>query len=139
MTPNQGESRLQTREVMLQSTLEHIEDGYHRGMITGAAFIDISSAYDTVNHRLLTRKLYDFTQDSPLCRVIQNMLFSRRFYVEPKTDRSRWRNQKNDPPPNCLRVVYYLQYCLTSTQTTTHFTMVPGTISMCHSPVSIRH
>ena len=67
---------------------QHIEDGYQRGMITGAA-------YDTVNHRLLIRKLYDFTEDSPLCRVIQNMLSSRRLYFELNNDRIRWRNQKN--------------------------------------------
>ena len=67
-------------------------------MITGAAFVDLSAAYDTVNHRLLIRKLYDFTEDSPLCRVIQNMLSSRRFYVELNNDRSRWRNQKNGLP-----------------------------------------
>ena len=64
-------------------------------MITGAAFVDLSAAYDTVNHRLLIRKLYDFTEDSPLCRVIQNMLSSRRFFVELNNYRSRWRNQKN--------------------------------------------
>ena len=28
---------------------QHIEDGYQRGMITGAAFVDLSAAYDTVN------------------------------------------------------------------------------------------
>ena len=61
-------------------------------------FVDLSAAYDTVNHRLLIRKLYDFTEDSPLCRVIQNMLSSRRFYVELNNDRSRWRNQKNGLP-----------------------------------------
>ena len=47
---------------------------YQSGMITGAAIVDLSAAYDTVNHRLLIQKLYDFTGDSPLCRVIQNML-----------------------------------------------------------------
>ena len=72
-----------------------MEDGYQRGMITGAALVDLSAAYDTVNHRLLIRKLYDFTEDSPLCRVIQNMLSSRIFYVELNNDRSRWRNQKH--------------------------------------------
>ena len=91
---------------------QHIEDGYQRGMITGAAFVDLSAAYNTVNHRLLIRKLYDFTQDSTLCRVIQNMLSSRRLYVELNIDRSRWRNQKNGLPQ--------LQYCLTYTQTTRH-------------------
>ena len=82
----------------LLNLTQHIEDGYQRGMITGAAFVDLSAAYDTVNHRLLIRKLYDFTEDSPLCRVIQNMLSSRRFYVELNNDRSRWRNQKNGFP-----------------------------------------
>ena len=65
-----------------------IKDGYQRGIITGAA-------YDTVNHRLLIRKLYDFTEDSPQCKVIENMLSSRRLYVELNNDRSRWRNQNN--------------------------------------------
>ena len=82
---------------MLQPTLEpdstqHIEDGYQRGIITGAA-------YDTVNHRLLIRKLYDITEDSQLCSVIQNMLSSRIFYVELNNDRSiTQRNQKNGLP-----------------------------------------
>ena len=97
---------------------------YQRGMITGAAFVDISATYDTVNHRLLIRKLYDFTEDNPY--VIQNMLSSRRLYVELNNDRSRWKTQKNGLP----LVVYYLQYCLTYTQTTSHFTMEHGTLSM---------
>ena len=77
---------------------QHIEDGYQRGMITGAAFVDLSAAYDTLNHRLLIQKLYDFTEDSALCKVIQNMLSIRRFYVELNNDRSRCRNQKNGLP-----------------------------------------
>ena len=43
-------------------------------------------------------ELYDFIEDRPLCRVIQNMLSSRRFYLELNNDRSRWRNHKNDLP-----------------------------------------
>ena len=39
----------------------HIEDGYQRGMITGAAFVDLSAAYETVNHRILIQKLYNTT------------------------------------------------------------------------------
>ena len=64
-------------------------------MITGAAFVDLHAGYDTVNHRLFIQKLYDFTGDIPLCKVTQNMLSSRRFYVELNNDRSRWRNLKN--------------------------------------------
>ena len=82
----------------LLNLTQHIEDGYQRGMITGAAFVDLSATYDTVNHRFLIRKVYDFTKDSPLCRVLQNMLSSSRFYVELNNGRSRWRNQKNGLP-----------------------------------------
>ena len=67
-------------------------------MITGTAFVDLSAAYDTVNHRLLIQKLYNTTLDSQLCRVIQNMLSDRRFYVELNNERSRWRIQKNGLP-----------------------------------------
>ena len=56
---------------------QHIEDGYQRGMITGASFVDLSADYDTVNHRILIQKLYNTTQDSQLCRVFQKMLSNR--------------------------------------------------------------
>ena len=67
-------------------------------MITGTAFVDLSAAYDTVNHRLLIQKLYNTTLDSQLCRVIQNLMSDRRFYVELNNERSRWRIQKNGLP-----------------------------------------
>ena len=77
---------------------QHIEDGNEEGMITGTAFVDLSAAYDTVNHRLLIHKLYNTTLDSQLCRVIQNLLSDRRFYVELNNERSIWRIQKNGLP-----------------------------------------
>ena len=67
-------------------------------MITGAAFVDLSAAYDTVSHRIRIQKIFNTTRDSPLCRVIQNMLSIRRFYVELNNERSRWRKQKNGLP-----------------------------------------
>ena len=82
----------------LLNLTQHIEDGYQEGKITGTAFVDLSAAYDTVNHRLLIQKLYNTTQDSALCRVIQNLLSNRRFYVELNNERSRWRLQKNSLP-----------------------------------------
>jgi hypothetical protein len=82
----------------LLNLTQHIEDGYQKGMITGTAFVDLSAAYDTVNHRLLIQKLYNTTKDSALCRVIQNLLSNRRFYVELNNERSRWRRQKNGLP-----------------------------------------
>ena len=32
---------------------QHIEDGYLETITTGTVFVDLSAAYDTVNHRLL--------------------------------------------------------------------------------------
>ena len=39
-----------------------------------------------------------YQRDCPLCRLIQNMLSSRRFYVELNNEHSRWRKQKNGLP-----------------------------------------
>ena len=93
---------------------QHIVDGYQRGNITGAAFVDLSAAYDTVNPRILIQKLYNITLDSPLCRVIQNMLSSRSFYVELNNKRSRWRKQRTA----CHREVSCPPSFSTSTLTT---------------------
>ena len=82
----------------LLNLTQHIEDGYEDGMITGTAFVDLSAAYDTVNHRLLIQKLYNTTLDSQLCRVILNLLSDRRFHVELNNERSRLRIQKNGLP-----------------------------------------
>ena len=75
----------------------YIEDGY-QGIITEAHFVDLSAAYDTVNHIIFIQKLYNTAHDSTLCKVFQNMLFNQRFYVELNNERSRWRNQKNGLP-----------------------------------------
>ena len=82
----------------LLNLTQHIEDGYQVGKITGTGFVDLSAAYNTMNHRLLIQKRYNTTQDSKLCRVIQNLLSTRRFYVELNKERSRWRKQKNGLP-----------------------------------------
>ena len=82
----------------LLNLTQHIEDGYQRGMNTGAVFVDLSAAYDTVNHRILIQKLNNTTQDSQLCRVSQNILSNRRFYVELNNECSRWRKQNNGFP-----------------------------------------
>ena len=73
----------------LLNLTHHIEDGYQESMITGTTFVDLSAAYDTVNHRLLIQKLFNITQDITLCSVIRNLLSNRRFYVELNNERSR--------------------------------------------------
>ena len=87
-----------SRTSQLLNLTQHIEDDYQESMITGIYYFDLSALYDTVNHRLLIQKLFNITQDSTLCRVIQNLLSNRRFYVELNNVRSRWRLQKNNMP-----------------------------------------
>ena len=43
----------------LLNITQHIEDGYQESMITGISFVDLSAAYDTVNHRILIQKLFN--------------------------------------------------------------------------------
>ena len=82
----------------LLNLTQHIEDGYQVGKITGTAFLELSAAYDTVNHILLIQKFYNTTQYSNICRIIQNLLSNRKLYVELNNKRTRWRKQMNGLP-----------------------------------------
>ena len=73
---------------------QHIEDGYERGVVTGAVFVDLSAAYNTVNHLQLLLKIYKLTKDYHLTSIIQLLLQNRRFHVVMGGKQSRWRNQK---------------------------------------------
>ena len=75
-TPHQGTGFRPGRSCTSQllNLTQHIEDGYQVEKVTGTAFVDLPAAYDTVNHLLLIQKLYNNTQDSKFCRIIQNLL-----------------------------------------------------------------
>ena len=77
---------------------QHIGDSFEKGMATGAVFVDLSAAYDTINHRKLLHKLLELTKDLSLTKFTQTMLSNRLFYVILNGKRSKWRNQKNGPP-----------------------------------------
>ena len=81
---------------------QHIEDGFELGQITGAAFIDLTAAYDTINHRRLLAKLVMLTDDVPFTKFIRTMLSNRRFKVELNGKQSRWRNQRNGLPQGAV-------------------------------------
>ena len=61
---------------------QYIEDGFERKLVTGAAFTDLSAAYDTVNHKLLLLKLAKVIKDVQIVRTIQSLLSNRWFFVE---------------------------------------------------------
>ena len=77
---------------------QHIEDGFETGKITGIVLVDLSAAYDTVNHRRLLEKVYNMTRDYRLMCMIRTLLENRRFFVEFGGKRSRWRSQRNGLP-----------------------------------------
>ena len=82
----------------LLNLTEHIEDGYEKRLITGAVFVDLSAAYDTVNHRRLLSKVLEMTGDVQLTDLIRTMLENRRFFVMLNGKKSRWRRQRNGLP-----------------------------------------
>jgi len=49
---------------------QHIEDGFESRKVTGVAFVDLTAAYDTVNHKLLLYKLYKIAKDYGLVDMI---------------------------------------------------------------------
>ena len=60
---------------------QHIEYGYERKMLTGAAFVNLPATYDTVQQRLMVRKLMDMTGDIDIYQVIRG-LSNRHFIVQ---------------------------------------------------------
>ena len=77
---------------------QFIEDGYETKQITGTVFVDLTAAYDTVNHRGLLLKIARMTKSRHLVNVIASLLQNRRLYVEIDGKRSRWHAQKNGLP-----------------------------------------
>ena len=82
----------------LLNLTQHIEDGFEKGMVTGVVLVDLSAAYDSVNHRCLLSKILAITRDISLTELIESMLENRMFYVELGGKRSRWRRLKNGLP-----------------------------------------
>ena len=68
------------------------EDGFENKLITGAVFVDLTAAHDTVNHRALLLKVAQTVKNIFVVRIIEMLLINRRFFVEMDGRCSRWRN-----------------------------------------------
>ena len=79
------------RTSQLLNLTQHIEDGFEKKKITGAVFVDLTAAYNTVNHRRLIKKVLDMTNDSQLTKFLDVLLKNQRFFVEFNTRKSRVR------------------------------------------------
>jgi hypothetical protein len=73
---------------------QNIENGYEMKLVTGAVFKDLTSAYDTINHRILFKKMYDIKSDYNLTTFIAEMIRNRKYFVELQGKKSCW-TQKN--------------------------------------------
>ncbi|KAK4311281.1 hypothetical protein Pmani_016968 [Petrolisthes manimaculis] len=77
---------------------QYIEDGYECKQITGTVLVDLTAAYDTVNHRSLLLKVAQLVRNATLVHMIESLLVNRRFYVEMEGRKSKWHTQKNGLP-----------------------------------------
>ena len=75
----------------------YIENGFQQQLKTGAVFLDLTAAYDTVWHTGLLAKL---TQNMPywFYRLVELLLRGRRFRVHMGNAVSAWINQVNGLP-----------------------------------------
>ncbi len=78
--------------------MQNIEDGFRPKQITGADFVDLTAAYDTVNHRALNLKVAQTIQNSTLVQITESLLSNWCFYVEMDGKKSRWYIQNNGLP-----------------------------------------
>ena len=106
---------------------QNIEDGFETWKITGIVLLDLSAAYDTVNHRRLLEKVYNMTRDYRLMCMIRTLLENRRFFVELGGKRSRWRSQRNGLPQG--RVIAPLLFNVYTNEQPIH----PGTRSFVYA------
>ena len=64
----------------LLNLTQHIEDGFEKRLVTGVVFVDLSAAYDTVNHRILMTKIYQITVKA-MTTLLGTLLKNKMFYV----------------------------------------------------------
>ena len=68
----------------------------------GAVFVDLSAAYDTVNHRISITKSYQMTDDKAMTTLPGTLLKDRMFCVVLNQKKSRWWQQLNGLPQSSV-------------------------------------
>ena len=88
---------LRLRFLRLRFLTTFIENGYQRNLKTGAVFLNLSAAYDTVWHTGLLVKL---SRSQPIWVVdaVETLLRGRQFRVHMGSHESSWRHQINGLP-----------------------------------------
>lgn len=61
---------------------QYVEDGFETHSVTGVVFmVDLTTAFDTVYHHTLRKKVYELTKDFVFTKIINMLLKYQRFYV----------------------------------------------------------
>jgi hypothetical protein len=89
-----------TEQVMALTS--HIEAGFERKLKTGAIFIDLTAAYDTVWRDGLMLKFMRVVSCSKISRLLNHMLSNRYFQVFLGDKSSRWRRLNNGLPQDSV-------------------------------------
>jgi hypothetical protein len=85
-----------TEQVMALTT--HVEAGFQHQLKTGAVFVDLTAAYDTVWREGLMIKILEAVPCLNLFNLLNNMLSNRYFQVFLGDQSSRWRRLNNGLP-----------------------------------------
>lgn len=76
-----------TRQIL--SLTQIFDNGFENKKVTGVMLVDLTAAYDTINHRLMLNKLYDTTMDYEFVRIFEAIFSTRRFFVNHQGKNSR--------------------------------------------------
>ena len=69
-----------------------------------AVFVDLSAAYDTVNHKALVLKVAKTIKNNPWVRIIGSLLDKHRFYVEMEGKKSPLEAQEERVAPRLCTI-----------------------------------
>lgn len=90
----------------------HIENGFQRQQKSGAVFLDLSSAYDTVWKRGLILKLARILKCRTTVRLIVNILSNRKFRVSLSGKESHYKRLQNGLPQGSVLSPLLFNACI---------------------------
>jgi len=99
LSPNMcGYRKGYNAQYAMVSMLENMKKYLDKGGFAGAMLMDLSKAFDTINHELLLAKLHAYNLDINALVLIQDYLSNRKQRVKIETSFSSWSNIEQGVP-----------------------------------------